>query len=807
MDSNDDRIWPQDRSASRCDEGTKVQVTHVTQSTASSTAAPIEMSLPIEGMTCASCVNRIERFLNKTDGVVEANVNLATERATVRFDPALAGRTELVGAIEAAGYDVRPEPHTEASGAATAAEVDDGTAQRAVAQRAIGIKAIVSLVVAASIFLLVLLQDRLDLVPEDVNRLAMLPATFILFWAGGDFMRKAWKGAQHRTASMETLVAIGTLAAWSYSVVVTLWPELVVSAGIEPYAYYETAAVIIGLVLTGRWLEARAKSQTAGAVKALIGLQARTARVVRDGVEVDVPIEDVQTGDLIRVRPGEKVAVDGIVVDGVSAVDESMLTGESMPVTKRPDDEVIGATLNTTGSLVFRATRVGSDTVLAQIVRMVQEAQGSKAPIQRLVDLISSRFVPMVLTLSAVTFVVWLVFGPQPSLTFAMISAITVLIIACPCAMGLATPTAIMVGTGKAAETGILIRGGVALEQAGKIDTVIFDKTGTLTLGKPTVADIASTTGSSDLEVLELAAAVERSSEHPLASAVMDAAEQRGLDVAIADAFESDTGLGVRATVGHVVVAVGNRRHLAGLGIDTSALDAIADGLAASGQTVIFVARDGRLAGIIGISDPVKAEAAAAVRELKAMDIEPWLITGDSTIVAEAVAKQVGIGHVLAEVLPGGKSEKLAELQAAGRHVAMVGDGINDAPALAGADLGVAIGTGADVAIEASDVTLVGGDPRLVVSAILLSRQTMRIIRQNLIWAFGYNTILIPVAMGALYPVWGITIDPALAAGAMAFSSVSVVLNSLRLRRYDARPGAGSEQHEHAVASAAATPG
>ncbi len=604
---------------------------------------------------------------------------------------------------------------------------------------------------------------------------------------------------------METLVAIGTLAAWSYSTVVTLWPELVISAGIEPFTYYETAAVIIGLVLTGRWLEARAKSQTVGAVKALIGLQARTARVIRDGVDVDVPIEEVQPGDLIRVRPGEKIAIDGIVTEGVSAVDESMLTGESMPLTKNPDDEVIGATLNTTGSLVYRATHVGSDTVLAQIVRMVQEAQGSKAPIQRTVDLISSRFVPMVLILAAITFVVWLVMGPQPALTFSLVSGITVLIIACPCAMGLATPTAIMVGTGKAAETGILIRGGAALEQAGKVDTVVFDKTGTLTLGKPAVADIVVTDGASKTEVLALAAAVERSSEHPLATAIMDEAERQEVEVPTAEGFESNTGLGVQATVTKALVAVGNRRHLGEIGVETNPLSDAADELAASGRTVVFVARNQRVVGIIGISDPVKAEAAMAVRELKDAGIEPWLITGDSTIVAEAVARQVGIEHMLAEVLPGGKQEKIAELQAAGRKVAMVGDGINDAPALASADVGIAIGTGADVAIEASDVTLVGGNPRLVVSAINLSRQTMRIIHQNLFWAFGYNAILIPVAMGALYPIWGVTIDPALAAGAMAFSSVSVVLNSLRLRRYDARPGGGNVEHKLSTVEAPTT--
>lgn len=780
-------------------------MTDVTHPDPSAVRGPIEISLDVEGMTCASCVNRIERFLHKTDGVLEASVNIATERATITYDPSTADRADLVGAIEAAGYDVRPEPSKADVGRPGVAPADEDELRRAREQREIAIKAVASLVIAGALMALIWFGEGLGLTIEDINKLAMLPATFVMFWAGGGFIRKAWRNAQHRTASMETLVAIGTFAAWAYSTVVTLWPEVVLSAGIEPHTYYETAAVIIGLVLLGRWLEARAKSQTAGAVKALIGMQARTARLVRDGVEVDVPIDEVRPGDLVRVRPGEKVAVDGVVIEGSSAIDESMLTGESMPVTKSPDDEVIGATINTTGTLVFRATRVGSETVLAQIVRMVQEAQGSKAPIQRTVDLISSRFVPLVLVLAAITFGVWLAFGPQPSLTFALVSAITVLIIACPCAMGLATPTAIMVGTGKAAESGILIRGGVALEQAGKLDTVVFDKTGTLTLGKPAVADIVGADDVDEDQLLALAAAVERGSEHPLATAVMEAAEQRGLKVESGESFVSDTGSGVRATVAGSLVAVGNRRHLAALGIDTTSLDERADTLAASGRTVIFVADEQRILGLIAISDPIKAEATEAIRELKDAGIEPWLITGDSQVVADAVAKQVGIEHVLAEVLPGGKSEKVAELQAAGHRVAMVGDGINDAPALASADVGVAIGTGADVAIEASDITLVGGDPRLVGSAIKLSRRTMRIIHQNLFWAFAYNTTLIPVAMGVLYPIWGITIDPVLAAGAMAFSSVSVVLNSLRLRRYDARPEAGSPGLRNAPAPGAAS--
>jgi Cu+-exporting ATPase len=768
-------------------------------------SGPIELTLPIEGMTCASCVNRIERFLRRTDGVAEASVNLATERATVRFDPAVAGRAELVKAIEAAGYEVRPE---RADGAAAATgltdETDAESLERARELRDLGIRAVVSIAVAVGIMAVMFWPGGVGLPMEDVNKLILWPATFVQFWAGGLFIRRAWSAARHRTVTMDTLVAVGTLAAWGYSVVVTLWPMLVMQAGIEPQTYFDSSAIIVGLILAGRWLEARARSQTAGAVRALVGLQARTARLVRDGGEVDVPIEAVVPGDLVRVRPGEKVPVDGIVTDGASVVDESMLTGESMPVTKAAGDEVIGATLNTTGSFVFRATRVGRDSVLGQIVRMVQAAQGSKAPIQRLADSVSARFVPLVMALAALTFAAWIVFGPEPQLTFALVSAITVLIIACPCAMGLATPTAIMVGTGKAAEAGILIRGGEALEAAGRVDTVVFDKTGTLTRGVPSVAAVVPVAGMTEADLLAIAAAAERGSEHPLAAAIGAAAADRALVPPDVTAFESITGGGVRATVAGTEVLVGSARLMAEAGIDLSPVAEAATAMAAAGRTPVLVAGGARIVGVIGVSDPVKAEAAAAVRALRDRGIEVWLVTGDSRAVADAVARQVGIDHVAAEVLPGGKQARILELQARGRRVAMVGDGINDAPALAQADLGVAIGTGTDVAIEASDVTLVGGDPRLVTSAIDLSRRTVRIIRQNLFWAFAYNVLLIPVAMGILYPFLGILLDPALAAAAMAFSSVSVVLNSLRLRRGDARPGAGGRSAERRAAGAPA---
>ncbi len=764
-------------------------------------AEPIEVVLPIEGMTCASCVNRIERFLRRTDGVQEASVNLATERATIRFLPSVTGRAELVGAIEAAGYEVRNVGAEAVAGAGDAAGalLDEPTAEdleRARERRELAIQSLVSLAVAAAIMLL-MFWPWMPIAMEDLNKLVLWPATFIQFWAGGRFYRAAWRALRHRSATMDTLVAVGTSAAWGYSVFVTMYPDVIMRAGIRPDTYFDSSTIIVGLILLGRWLEARAKGQTVGAVKALIGLQAKSARVVRGGVEVDLPLEQVQAGDLLRVRPGEKVPVDGVVVEGSSSVDESMLTGEAIPAEKRPGDEVIGATLNTTGSFVFRATRVGRDTALAQIVRMVQVAQGSKAPIQRTADLISAYFVPFVLATGALTFVLWMLLGPEPKLTLALTAFISVVVIACPCAMGLATPTAIMVGTGKGAEGGVLFRGGEALEQAHRVDAIVLDKTGTLTLGRPAVTAIVPARMTTVHDVLDLAGSIERRSEHPLAAAIVAASDADALGRLDVAEFQAVAGNGVEALVGGRRVAVGNGRFMAERGVDVSSLEPVAEAEAAEGRTPVYVAAaepgDAHLApaGLVVVSDPVKAEAAEAVRGLAAQGIEAWMVTGDRRATADAVARQVGIApdHVFAEVLPGGKAEKVAELQAAGRRVAMVGDGINDAPALAQADLGIAIGTGADVAIEASDVTLVGGDPRGIASAIALSRRTISVIRQNLAWAFGYNVVLIPIAMGLLYPFTGTTLSPALAAGAMALSSVSVVTNSLRLRGFDARPG------------------
>ncbi|HEV8401870.1 MAG TPA: heavy metal translocating P-type ATPase [Candidatus Limnocylindrales bacterium] len=753
-----------------------------------------ELTLPIEGMTCASCVNRIERFLLKTPGVEAASVNLATETATVHYRPDLADRAALVGAIEAAGYDVRRRPATQPDAAAPtlAAALAAEDLERDRDARALLVRAVASLTVAALIMIVMFApQTAVGLI--ELDRLVLLPATFIQVWAGGRFYRAAWRAARHGTTNMDTLVAVGTTAAWGYSVVVTLWPEVVASAGIEPVTYFDSATIIIGLVLLGRWLEARAKTRTTGAIRGLVGLVPATARLVREGTDVEIGLDDVEPGDILRVRPGDKVPVDGIVIDGGSAVDASMLTGEPLPVAVGPGDEVIGATLNTTGTFLMRATRVGRDTALARIVELVQRAQGSKAPIQRLADRIAEIFVPIVIVTAVVTFLIWLAIGPEPRLTYALAAFISVLVIACPCAMGLATPTAIMVGTGRGAEAGILIRGGEALETAHRVDAVVFDKTGTLTLGHPSVIDVVPAAGMSIAAVLEAAGSLEAGSEHPLGAAIVARAREDGLGHGMVSGFEAIAGGGVEGTVtdgsGSRSVVIGSRVLMGERGIDISGLAEAATTSASAGRTVAYVAIDGVAAGCISLGDPIKPTAAEAVRALTERGIEVWLVTGDGRATAEAVGRQVGIrgDRIEADVRPADKVAVIERLRAGRRLVAMVGDGINDAPAIASADLGVAIGTGADVAIEASDVTLIGGDPRAVASAIALSRATMSVIRQNLFWAFGYNVILIPVAMGVLYPAFGIALNPALAAGAMALSSVSVVLNSLRLRGFDPR--------------------
>jgi len=752
--------------------------------------------LPVDGMTCASCVRRVERALARVPGVRDAGVNLATATARVTFDPAVATVDQLGVAVERVGYHVGALALAAASSrsaagvanaeaaSATAPTIDPREQERRRELDDLRRKWVVSLLVGIGMMAVMYLPLHLEMVL--LAPVLLIAATIVQFWAGRVFYTAAWTQARHGSADMNTLVAMGTSVAYGYSAFVTLWPSLAARWGFQYHLYYETAVIIVALVLLGRWMEARAMRQTAAAIKALVGLQPRTARVIRDGVEHDLPIGAVRSGDLVRVRPGEKVPVDGTVMEGTSALDESMLTGESLPVDKGPGDTVIGATLNKTGSFVFRATKVGNDTTLAQIVRLVEEAQGSKAPIQRLADMIAAYFVPAVLALAALTFAGWMVLGPAARLTLGLEAAIAVLIIACPCALGLATPTAIMVGTGKAAEQGILIRGGEALEQARRITAIVLDKTGTLTRGKPHVTGVATLNGFAESDLLRLAAAVEVGSEHPVGEAVVARARELGLTLPGAERFRSLTGRGVEATVEGHQVLLGNRALIQERRILEDGLAEAVMQASVNGETPLCVAIDGQAVGVIAVADVLKAESPEAVAQLRALGLEVWMLTGDGRATAEAIARQVGIpaDHVLAEVLPDQKADVVRRLQQDGRIVAMVGDGINDAPALAQADLGIAVGSGTDVAIAASGITLVGGDLRHIVTGVALSRKTVGVIKQGLVWAFGYNVILIPVAMGALYPVFHVLLNPVLAAAAMAMSSVSVVTNALRLRGF-----------------------
>jgi P-type Cu+ transporter len=742
-----------------------------------------EATLPIEGMTCASCVRRVEKSLSKVPGVENVAVNLATEQATVRYNPAMAGRDEFLKAVEKAGYSIRSVPQAqEPAEGAIGSQVDHESERRRRELNSLRTKFIASLAVGA-----VIMAGMFLPLPWSMQEryIAMfLLATPVQVWAGWSFYKGAWMAARHLSTNMNTLIAVGTSAAYLYSAYITFFPGAVSQAGLMPEAYYDTSTIIIGLILMGRYLEARAKGQTSDAIKKLMGLAPRTARVLREGQEIDVPLEQVQVGDSLRVRPGDKVPVDGTVIEGSSSVDESMLTGESLPVEKGPGSTVIGATLNRSGTFTFKATRVGKDTALAQIVKLVEDAQGSKAPIQRLADQISSYFVPVVLGLAALTVLLWYTFGPEPKFTLSLVSMISVLIIACPCALGLATPTAIMVGTGKGAEYGVLIRGGEALEGAHKVNAIVLDKTGTLTRGRPAVTDVVAANGLGEDDLIRLAASVERGSEHPLGEAIVSRASELGLALAPLTHFKALTGHGVTATVDGRNLMIGNSRLMSDNSIELNGLGDRAALLSAQGKTPMYVAVDNEAAGLIAVADTLKPESALAIRELKALGLEVWMLTGDNEHTAKAIASEVGISNVLAEVLPEQKAAKIKELQGRGKVVAMVGDGVNDAPALAQADLGIAIGTGADVAMEASDITLVGGDVRGVVTAIALSRRTISTIRQNLFWAFIYNVVLIPVAMGVLFPLLGLLLNPIMAAAAMAMSSVSVVSNSLRLRGF-----------------------
>lgn len=752
-------------------------------------------TLEIGGMTCASCVGRIEKALLKLDGVADARVNLATEVASITYAPGLIRLDDLTGAVVKAGYTATPRHQptntgtggetTDAAATSSSTSGDEAGEVRDRELARMKRKWKVALTVGLGLMGLMYVPLYIDTM-DWLMPVIFVVATAVQWWAGKDLYASAWAAAKHRTTNMTTLVALGTGVAWGYSTFVTLWPALAEKWGLPLHVYYETSLIIVALVVAGKWMEGRAKKRTAAAVTALVGLAPKTARVVRDGVETDVPVEDVVVGDVVRIRPGEKIPVDGVVVSGTTAVDESMLTGESLPVDKATGDPVIGATLNTTGSVQIQVTAVGDDTALAQIIRLVEDAQGSKVPMQRLADKVSSVFVPAVILVAFATAVAWAVFGPPAeNLTMAITTSIAVLIIACPCALGLATPTAVMVGTGRAAELGILISNGEALEQARRLTAVVLDKTGTITQGKPALTAITTTDGFNDDRVLALVAAAESGSEHPIAQAITAHAHTAGLTVPPLDAFEAVPGHGLDAHVDGNRVRVGNRAMMqrAGIGVDTG-MTATADAAAGRGETPMYVAVDDRLAAVVTVADTVKAESAEAIAQLEALGLEVWMITGDNAATAHAVAAQVGITRVMADVLPADKAAAVARLQEQGHVVAMAGDGINDAGALAQADLGIAIGTGADVAIAASDITLIGGDLRGIVSAIALSRRTVTTMKTSLGWAFGYNILLIPVAAGALYWWDGLLLDPVLASAAMAMSSVSVLSNALRLRRF-----------------------
>ena len=822
------------------------------------------IDLPITGMTCAACANRIEKQLKKQPGVDSCSVNFATSKATVNYNPEKTGVSNLIQTVKDVGYDtagtstvefvvddsarpsgssVQLENHLskqrgvvkanfnlatmqvcveylpnasnaqtirlaiedfgykvrEVSGTGEAGE-DSLEHAHALEYTELKRKFLIAAVLSLPVLVIAMSHGTIEFLNfPGVNWLQLVLTIPVVFYCGAQFYRGAWAAFRHRAADMNTLIATGTGAAFIYSTLATVFPSFFVNAagqtmnmpGMDAMAsvpvYFEAASVIIALILLGRMMEARAKGQTGAAIKKLVGLQAKTARVIRDGQEIEIETEEVVPGDIVMVRPGEKIPVDGILTEGGSAVDESMLTGESIPVQKKTGDEIFGATINKTGAFSFKATKVGKDTALQQIVRLVQDAQGSKPPIARLADTISGIFTPIVICIAIATFVIWFIAAsPEVRFTMALVNFVSVLIIACPCALGLATPTAIMVGTGRGAENGILIKGGDSLETAHKLNTIILDKTGTITKGEPSLTDVITVDGMSENDFLKIVAAAEKSSEHPLAAAIVRGAESRNLTFEKVENFNALEGRGIEAQVSGRNLLLGNLRLMNERKISLGGAEVTVEKLAAEGKTPMFAAIDEKYAGIVAVADTIKSESKEAIRSLQNLGLEVVMMTGDNRRTAEAVAAEVGIKRVLAEVLPEGKSAEVKKLQAEKKLVGMVGDGINDAPALAQADVGIAIGTGTDVAIEASDITLIKGDLRGVVTAIALSKATIAAVKQNLFWAFIYNVIGIPIAAGLLYPIFGILLSPILASAAMSLSSVSVVTNSLRLRSFKA---------------------
>jgi P-type Cu+ transporter len=748
------------------------------------------ITLKLRGMSCASCANNIEESIRSVPGVEVCHVNFGAEQASVSYNSGKTNVAALQAAVNAAGYTAQPMQEDVLAPEDDAERQERQSEQQKLARRVWVSGMISAVLVIGSLPAMTGLQTPLLPIWLHNPWLQFALTTPVLFWAGSGFFVNAGKALKRHTATMDTLVAVGTGTAYLYSLFPTLFPQWFTDQGLNPDVYFEAATVIVTLLLLGRLLENRAKGQTSEAIRKLMGLQAKTARVIRAGREIDIAIAEVVLGDIILVRPGEKIPVDGEIVEGSSTIDESMVTGESVPVKKQPGDEVVGATLNQTGSFRLQATRVGKDTFLAQIVKLVQQAQGSKAPIQRLADQVTGWFVPVVMAIAILTFVIW--FNIMGNVTMALITTVGVLIIACPCALGLATPTSIMVGTGKGAENGILIKGADSLELAHKLQTIVLDKTGTITQGKPTMTDYVTVNGTAnrnEINLLRLAASIERYSEHPLAAAIVQYAESQGAQSQgaqfdTAQGFEALAGSGVQGYVSDQLVQIGTHRWMAELGIETSSLHQQSDKLAYLGKTVVWIAVDSKIEGIMGIADAVKSSSVNAIRTLQKMGLEVVMLTGDNQRTANVMAREVGIQRVFAEVRPDQKVATIAAIQAEGKVVAMVGDGINDAPALAQADVGMAIGTGTDVAIAASDITLISGDLQGIVTAIQLSRATICNIKQNLFFAFIYNIAGIPIAAGILYPVFGWLLSPMIAGAAMAFSSVSVVTNALRLQNF-----------------------